>query len=856
MLGDLQEERARRARHSRGRAAMWYAIATAGLIVHLGAAALRQAVTAVRAGLEWRALVIEIAQAARAIMRTPAASTVVVATLALALGLNTAVFSLVYGVLFDPLPFPDAERLVFVQGTRRGEPPSVFGTSYPDYLDLAREQRSFASMATSCYWTFTLTGTEVPLRLVGHRVSGSFFPLLGMRPLHGRWIDDQDDQPGRPEVAVIGYGLWHRVFGGDAAIVGRRVMLNGVAAEVIGVMPPAFRFPFEDVELWAPMLGEVSTIPRNSRFFSTIGRLRAGIDRHAAQHEIDQVASSLERAHQDTNRDWRALLSPALPALTATARPRLMLLFAAVLLVLLVAAVNVAALLVSRTASRSRDLRIRVALGAGRWRLARVLLFESAWLGFTGLMIGLLAAAPSLALLRDLIPRELPRVANVTLSWPVTLWAAAAMGVIIVIGALAPLISLGRPGRSIGAGDRIAGPSRRRGHRALVSVQVAGAFALVVATGLLVRSFAHVLDVDPGFNPDRLVTFRVFLTPPVYRTTEQQIDFVTRALETLSQTAGIISAAAVTQPPFDAEGSGTTLATAVEGKVYAPGTHPVVAYRGVSPNYFSTVALPILEGRAISPDDRRGSPLVAVINRAMADRLWPGERAIGRRFEFADGRKAGPITVVGITGDVATQGLEAPESPAVYAPYVQRTLPFQRWMTFVVRTSGDATQAIPLVRARVQQIDPQQPIYAIDTMDATIARSVAERRFSLAMIGGFAGLALLLAMLGVYGMLAQRVASRSREIGVRLALGAVPRQVFRLVVGEATSLVATGLLLGGAVVLLGSPLIESALFGVTASDAPTFLASVTMLALAALLASLVPAMTASRTDPVRTLRSE
>ena len=856
IIGDLQEERARRSRASRGRATLWYWRTSAGLVVHAASVTLREGLVSTRAGVEPRALLAEMKQAARALMRTPVSTIVIVATLTLALGLNTAVFSLVHGVLFDPLPFPQADRLVFVEGTRRGEPPSVFGTSYPDFLDLAREQHSFETLATSCYWTFTVTGTDVPLRVVGQRVTGSFFPMLAMRPMHGRWIDGADDQANRPEVIVIAHGLWQRIFGGDPGAVGRRVMLNGRSAEIIGVMPAAFRFPFEDVELWAPMLGEMEGVPRNSRFFSTIGRLRASVSRLEAQREVEQLASTLEREHPATNRDWRPILTEALPALTGNARPRLMLLFGAVLLVLLVAAVNVAALLVSRTATRTRELNIRVALGAGRWRLGRVLLFESAWLGFAGLATGLLVAAPSMALLKDLSPRELPRVANVALSWPVAAWAALAMVTVIGAGALAPLLSLGRRAPAVAGGDRIAGPARNRAHRLLVSVQIAGAFALVVATGLLMRSFAHVLDVDPGFNPDRVVKFRVFLTPPTYRTIEQQIDFVTRALETLTLTPGIVSAASVTQPPFDAEGSGTTLATAVEGKGYAPGTHPVVAYRGVSAGYFQTMALPILEGRAISEDDRRGAPLVAVINRAMADRLWPGERALGRRFEFADGRNAGWITVVGIAGDVATDGLEVRESPAVYAPYVQRSLPFLRWMTFVARTSGDARQAINLVRARVQEIDAQQPIYSLDTMDATIARSVAERRFSLAMMGVFAGLTLVLATLGVYGMLAQRVASRSREIGVRLALGAVPRQVFRLVLREGTSLVIIGLVLGGVVVVLGAPLIESSLFGVTAADGTTFIGSITALTLAALLASLIPALSAARTDPVRTLRSD
>ena len=721
IAGDLIEERSRRARASTWRASLWYFRAGAEVLAHAFVNACRGGLASRRRGLDWRAAATETTQAARALVRTPATSLVITATLAVALGLNTAVFSLVHGVLFDPLPFDRADRLVVVQGTRRGEPPSIFGTSYPDYLDIAREQRSFDTIATGCYWTFTVTNTAVPLRLVGQRVSGSFFPLLGMRPLYGRWIEATDDLPGGPEVAVISHGLWQRLFGGDPAAIGRTVTLNGRPAEVIGVMPPAFRFPVEDAELWAPMLGEMQGVPRNSRFFTTIGRLRRDVDLLQAQGEIEQIAASLERAHPATNRDWRPVLTFALPALTSGARPKLMLLFAGVLLVLLVAAVNVAALLLARTSVRRRELDIRIALGAGRWRLARVLFAESAWLGVAGLAAGLLLAAPALSVLKELAPRELPRIANITLSWPVAAWAAIAMGVVVCAGTLAPLLTMRRLVSSGAASARIAGAARSRGHRALVAVQVAGAFALLIATGLLVRSFARVLEVDPGFNPAQIVKLRVFLTPPAYRTIEQQIDFVTRALESLTQTAGIASAAAVTQPPFDAEGSGSTLATAVEGRTYAPGTHPVVAYRGVSADYFKAMELPILEGRAITEDDRRGSALVGVINRTMAERLWPGESAIGKRFEFADGRNAGWITVVGVAGDVATDGLEARESPAVYAPYVQRSLPFLRWMTFVVRTQGEVDRAMATIRARVQAIDPQQPIYAVGTMEATIA---------------------------------------------------------------------------------------------------------------------------------------
>jgi putative ABC transport system permease protein len=422
------------------------------------------------------------------------------------------------------------------------------------------------------------------------------------------------------------------------------------------------------------------------------------------------------------------------------------------------------------------------------------------------------------------------------------------------VAALAPLVSvrLRRPSGVMSA--TVAGAAPGWGRHVVMTAQVAAAFVLLAGAGLLVRSFVRVLDVDPGFTSSNLVTVRAFLTPPAYRTIDQQLDFVARGLDALQSMPGVRGAAAVSQPPFDSEGGGTTLAAAVEGRTYASGSHPVVAYRTVSPGYFAALELPILDGRSLTEDDRRGGPLVAVINQAMADALWPGERPVGRRFEFADGRDAGWVTVVGVAGDVATDGLETREPPAVYAPYVQRSLTFLRWMTFVIRTDGDAAAAMPGIRDRLQQVDPRQPLYAMATMERAIARSTAARRFAVVLMASFAGLTLVLAALGVYGTLAQRVAARRRELGVRLALGAVPRQVFRLVLREGALLLAAGVAIGAVIMRFSAPLIEDALFGVTVADATTYAVILVVLAVTTLLASAIPALTASWTDPVSALR--
>jgi putative ABC transport system permease protein len=854
IVGDLEEGARRRQSTSRVGAEVWFWYAAAAITLHLAVRRVADAASTL-AGTRLRGLGGEVRQAARSLARTPVASGVVILTLALGFGLNTAIFSVVHGVLIRPLPFDRPDDIVIVHGSLRGEAPSLFGTSYLDYQDFARQQQTFSGLATSTYWTFTVTGTDVPLRLVGQRVTGSFFPLLGMRPHLGRWIAPADDQPGAPEVVVLSHRLWTRVFGADPNAVGREVRLNGRAARILGVMPERFDFPFDTVELWAPALDELDSIPRRSRFFTTFGRLGRGATMRDAEADLARIAQSLAQQFPESNGDWRPSLRAAVPALTKEARPRLLLLFVGVVVVLLVACVNVTTLILSRAAGRRPEFALRIALGAGRARLARLTLLESAWLGAFGLGAGLALASPAVHLLRSLAPPDLPRLEGVGLNWTVAGWAAGAKAVFVCASALAPLVWL-RLWQLRGVKSAtVAGRVRTWGRRALIVSQVAGAFALLAAAGLLTRSFARVLAVDPGFNPEGVATVRVFLTPPTYRTLDQQIDYVTRALDALRSAPGVVSAAAISQPPFDTEGSGTTLGAAVEGQSYAPGSHPLVAYRTASVSYFRTMGLRLLEGRDFGEDDRRGAPLVAVINRAMATRLWPGESAVGRRFEFADGRKAGWHTVIGIVNDVATDGLETAEPQTVYAPYLQRSLPFLRWMTLVARTDGDVAPHLATIRARLQAVDPRQPLYGIATMDAAIARSVAERRFSLVLMTLFAALTLLLAAMGLYGTLAQGVADRSREMGVRLALGATPSQLFRLVMSEGAGLVAIGVGLGAVAFWLGVPLIRESLFGVTAGDAWTYVAIAAVLGAATLAASAMPSRLASRTDPVLAIRS-
>lgn len=798
----------------------------------------------------------ECLQAGRALSRAPAVSLVVIATLALGFGLNTAIFSVVHGVLFRPLPFSEPDRVVFVEGAPADGAPNLFSTSYLDFYDLREANRTMTDMATTAYWTFTVTGTDVPLRLVGTRVSGTFFPLLGRPPHLGRWIQPADDAPGADEVAVLTHGLWQRMFGADPSVIGRVLMMNGVRTEVIGVMPEGFRFPAEDSDLWVAMRDELSTVGRGSRFFVTLGRLRDGMSVEAAAADLGAVVEGLRAEYPDAYSDWQPAVSPALPRLTNTARPRLWLLFTAVVVVLLVACVNVASLIAARGSARAREFAVRAALGAGMWRLARVTFLESLWLGVAGLSAGLLLAVPTVAWLRSLAPADLPRMDGVTLSGPVMGWAACAMAVFVVIGAAAPLARARRVRVSAMRATTVAGASGLLARRLLVVSQVAGAFVLLVAAGLLIRSFERVLDVNPGFEPANAAVMRVFLTPPTYRSMESQKQFVGRGIDTLRSTPGVVAAAAVSQSPFDTEGAGTRLSIALEGESYAPGANPNVRYRTASGGYFDAIGMTILRGRGIGPDDREGAPLVLVVNASMAAEHWPGEDPIGKRLEFADGRDVGWHTVVGVVNDVATDGLESAEGPTVYAPYEQRSLTFLRWMTFVVRTERDVATALPSIRASLQSLDPDQPIYAVSTMDAVVARSVAERRFSLMLMAGFGALTLLLAAIGLYGALAQSVSLRTRDIGVRLAIGAEPASMFRMVVLEGLRVVAAGLMVGLALATFAARQVENLLFGVTPLDPATYVAIAVILCGVGLVACVIPGMRASWVDPVTALRAE
>jgi putative ABC transport system permease protein len=688
-------------------------------------------------------------------------------------------------------------------------------------------------------------------------VSGAFFETLGTKPVLGRWIADADDHPGAPVTFVISHGLWQRQFGGRADVIGREIRPNGLTATIVGVMPASFRFPGEDVELWTAIRDEMDGTPRNVRFWAVFGRLAPGKTIAQASAEVGAFARRLEEAYPNTNRGWRVTLVPALDALTTRARDGLLLLFAAVIVVFAVAVINVAGLLASRHAARGRELAVRVAVGATAPRLIRTAMFEGAWLGAGGLALGLTMAVPAISLLRASAPASLPRAADIGLHWPVLWLAASAMALLILASGCAPLIRTARRRRTVDVREGGLGPTstpRTAAGTGLVVVQIALAFVLLAGAALLVRSFMRVTAVDPGFRPDRLATFRVFLGPPAYRTIESQRQFAERALDALRRTRGVKHAGAVSQPPFDTEGAGTSQRFVIEGRGYESGAQPSLNYRTADAGYREAIGLRLISGRWISPDDRTGSPDVIVVNQTFARQFFPNRDPIGARIRWADTKAQGPLTIVGVVGDVATNGLERGETPVAYGPYSQRPFPFLRWLTFVVRTAGDPEPAAAGIRTALQSVDPRQPVFGIRTMDQIVGRSLAERRFSLLLMSSFAALTVLLATLGLYGMLAQRVELRRREIGVRMSLGATAGRVFGLVVRQGLSIVGAGLACGITASYLLSGLMESLVFGITAEDTPARLVVAVLVAAVGLLACLIPAGRAARVDPIASLK--
>jgi putative ABC transport system permease protein len=804
----------------------------------------------------WR----DLRYGARMMLKNPGFTLVAVITLALGIGMNTAIFSVVYSVLLRPLPYSAPEKLMAVSSIRPQRDSFRGPVSAPDFVDWRAQNRVFDEMSAYAFNGFTLTGSDMPELLNGLIVSANFFQTLGVKPQFGRAFMPEEEEAGRNRVAVLSHDLWRRRFGADPNLVGKAVNLNGESYIVVGVTPNDFRFA--PVDIYTPLTftaEEMSDMARGSHFLNVIARLKADVTLEQAKTDIENISRRIERQYPVTNTGKYGAVIPYQQDIVSDIRPSLLVLLGAVSFVLLIACANVANLLLARAASRQREIAVRTALGASRWRIVRQLLSESVALSLVGGGLGLLLAYWGVGVLIRATPSN---IADFTPGWRqigINLQALSFTLLIsfltsIVFG-LAPALQASRPDLTDAlkeSGKSSAGHKRQRARKILVIAQMALALVLLIGAGLLIKSFQRLQQVTLGFNPSHVFMANVGLVNSKYRESPQQISFYKQVLQRVEKSPGVISAAIVTLPPFSVNSD--RVFTVAGQPEPAPDTIPVANYRVISPQYFGALEIPLVRGRAFTEQDVAGAPGVVIINEALAHRFFPNEDPIGKQIKLGRYMEANPLhTVVGIVGNIKHRGLDSEFEPEFYYPYSQTPM---RFSSIVVRTQGDPLSLTTAVRNAVLEVDKELPIVRPRTMEMAISNSVTQRRLNMILLGIFGALALALAAVGIYGVMAYTVAQRAREIGIRMALGARRSDVLKSVVGQGMSLAASGGVIGLAGAFLLTRLMETLLFGVEPTDPATFGGIALLLLGVAFFACLIPARRATKVDPVEALRSE
>jgi predicted permease len=779
--------------------------------------------------------------AARLLRRHPAFSAVTLTVLALGIGATTAMFSIVNTVLLRPLPFREPDRLVMLENTWLPRFPR-FEASPLDYLSWKEELKSYSDIAAFRHLVFNLSEGDLPERIAGVRITANLPDLLGVSPILGRSFRADEDVPGRNQVVLLGHSLWRRRFAADPAVIGRVVHMNGVPFTVVGVMPPAFRFP-RDAEIWMPMGFTPEDLKsRDNHVLWGVGRLETNVTPQQALAEMDPV---MTRLHPFS---WRGRVVSFADYYVGEVRLTLAVLFGAAGCLLLIACVNVANLLLARGAVREREMSVRTSLGATRGRIVQQLLTETALLALLGGSLGLVLALGVVTLVRTWPLLGIHRLEETTLD-PVALLftMALSIGTGVLFG-LSPALRLSRPDLqdALKANGRVAGTAKRtRIRNTLVIAEVALAVVLLVGAGLLLRSLWRLLDVPLGFNPQNVLAVSISLPRAVYREPFQQLQFAEALLDRLKGVAGIEAAGISTAIPL------TSVADA--GIMFGgpPRIGTTANYFRVTPAYLRLMQIPLIRGRLITEQDTATSPPVVLINETMARRFFPDEDPIGKQLDIA-----GPTymrKIVGIVGDIKQESLRTPTPPQVYEPFAQKPGPA---LQVLLRAADNPLRFAETVRREVRAIDSAQPISEARLMEEIVVRSLTRDRFSVFVLGAFACLALILAAVGLYGVVAYVVTQRTNEIGIRIALGAEPRGIQRLVVGQSLRMVLIGLGLGlaGAVVVTG--ILRSLLYEVTPRDPLTFGTVTLVLLVVALAAAFIPARRAARVDPVLALRAE
>ncbi len=793
----------------------------------------------------------------RTLLRRPGFTLIAVLALMLGIGANSAIFSVVNGVLLRPLPYADPERLVQVWEYRPRQGMNQIEVSSAEFAAWRDQNRVFEQIAAIDHADYNLTGNDEPQRISGARVSASYFPLLGVKPALGRTFLPEEDQPDHNSVVVLSYGIWQGRFGSDPNILGKSVTLNGTACTVIGIMPRGFQLP-HDAGLARPIaFTSAEQTTSGNHYLEVIARLKPGVTIKEAAGEMSAIAGRLEQTFPNTNVGHGVVLVPLHEQVVGEVRPALLVLLGAVGFVLLIACANVANLLLARSAARRKEIAIRTALGASRARIIRQLLTESLFLAVLGGAAGLLLAMWGVDLLIRLIANSIPRANEISLDGRVlgfTLLISLMTGLLF---GLLPALQTSRPDltESLKEGGRDSAESfrRNRARSLLVVCEVALTLVLLIGAGLLIKSFLRLRDVNPGFNPAGTLTLELSLPASKYSDGAQIAGFYQQLLPRVEALPGVQAAGAVSVLPLS--GNDESNFVGIEGhQPLPPGQALRAGRRIVNPDYFRAMGIPLKRGRPFTQADTRETERVMIINETMAHRFFaPDEDPLGKRIRTGGGSSPW-LSVVGVVGDVRHGGLDRDARPEMYFPYLQAP---SRSMALVVRAAaGDPLKLAGPVRGQVLSLDKDQPIGNVMSLEQLLAESVAPRRFSMLLLGLFAAVAMILAAVGIYGVMSYSVAQRTREIGIRMALGAQAADVLRMVVGQGMVLAVIGLGVGLATALAVTRVMSSLLFEVSATDPLTFAGVSILLAVAALLACYIPARRATKVEPVVALRYE
>lgn len=799
--------------------------------------------------------------AARSLARRPILTVVALATLALGIGANTAIFSIIDGVLLKPLPFRDPERLVMVWGTAPNQGIAEGFSSYPDFDDWRRQAKSFDGLAA--FWTFpngdvNLTGGSEPQRVSVARITPGFFEVLGVQPLHGREFQDEESIVGNHRRAILSYGLWANVFGADSTLVGKSVLVNGFPYTVVGIMPKdvaarSVKVLGTDVQLWRPLVPEDNqTGGRDSRKLHVIGRLASGTTTGQAESELSAIASRLSEAYPESNRDTGIHLVPLREQVVRDVRRGLVFLFSAVAVVLLGACANVANLLLIKASSTRKQRAVQYAIGASRFRIGAQVLFESVLLGIGGAVLGVVLANWVVRGFIAIGPAEIPLLADVRIDRTVLLYAIGSTFLTVVLVGLLPAWRTSRPEFSSvlrQGGSRVRGTDDRRLMRTLSVFQIALAMVLLTTGGLLMRSFQALLNVNTGITTQGILTFQLELpmgSGMPYSAQPARDAFFATLLQRLNGMPSVQSTTIANAPPLEEDPASLFSFT-----VPSQGDNRELraTRRLVAPDYFKLLGIPVLGGRSFESTDLRAGPRVVVVSSALARSVWGTSNPIGQRITTSSGESA---EVIGVVGDVRTGGLDAELSRVAYVPTSQAAFNF---MTVLVRSQTDPGELAGSIRGVVNDLDAALPLHRVRTVQSLVADSVAQQRFQALLIGSFALLMCALAVLGTYGVTAYGVSERTNELGVRAALGATRGNLRALVMREGTRLALAGIVLGALTTLSLGGMLTRFLFGVSRFDIVTFVVAPLLLALAALLATFIPAHRAAKVDPNVALRS-